>query len=159
MILKIKLTYNTMRKIISSLIFILTINVFGQNIEIDATLITEKTFLKTSGYIFESVTAEVFKNDTIKLVFIRPTMSKAFIINLADKITPEIILRSDYPSFGKKYSSSIPLESFKLKFNKAKYKLGDTLMARVECVSKPFKKYTGNPKFKYSGEIMHIIQH
>ena len=148
-----------MKNLIIAILILISSNLFGQEVIIDSTLNIKKTLVKTSGYTYESVPDQVFENDTLKLVFANAGLGgKALVINISDKIIPEIILWSDTPSFDGKYSKSIPLESYKLNFNKKKYNDGDVLMAKIECTSKPFKPYIGKPKFTYFGEIRHIIK-
>jgi hypothetical protein len=148
-----------MKLIIITILILTNLAIYSQEVIIDPNLKTDKTSIKTSGYTYEIVSVQIFENDTLKLVFANSGLGgKALVINISDKIIPEIILWTDTPSFDGKYSKSISLESYKMTFNKNKYKNGDLLMAKIECISKPFKPYIGNPIFKYVGEIRQIVK-
>jgi hypothetical protein len=144
----------------------------AQHFVVDSTLFVEKTEIKTftyerfnkksielTGPVFDSITDKTFSQDTLRVTFSKRGLGgQTLVLSISDTVNPEIILRSDYPAFEGKYSKSLELELSEIIINKTDFISGDTIIVRLRCLSKPYSRYIGNPKFEYSGTIKHVLE-
>jgi len=133
---------------------------FSQKVKIDSEIEIEETKLETKiGNQKFLIGTSVDNKDIDSLVIsiVKFGGGPGIKLTITDSIIPKIYFWADYGKFNGKNEVEYGLKYYSLTLNKTNFKIGDTLMGKVEFLSKPIKHLQKKSELYFKGEIMHII--
>ena len=133
---------------------------FGQKTKIDSALKVEESKLKVKigNQEFLIGTSADNKNiDSLVVKFVKFGGGPGIKLIIADSIISKAYFWADFGKFDGKNDIDYELKYYALSLNKTNFKIGDTLMGKIEFLTTPIEHLKKKPELYFNGEIMHII--